>query len=156
MIEPADGTHAGQRAVCRALIVLPPPENLRDATAMEQLAGTLGQLPGPVALEIGGLHRQRLMALRGSDTVLGRVRAQLYSVYRQVELPMLSATLDPVAILQAPGRVVLAAQLRTVGPEFLPIKTWREFEGGEPLDAVLGAFGGLQPGEAVLSQVIVH
>src|SRR5260221_14535367 len=118
MSEPAAGNNIGHRAACGALMVLPPPENLRDATAMEQLAGPLGHLPGPVALEIAGLHRQRLMALRGSDSAVGRVRAQLYSVYRQVELPTLPATLDPVAILQAPGRVVVAAQLRTVGPEF--------------------------------------
>jgi hypothetical protein len=156
MSEPAAGSNIGQRAACRALMVLPPPENLRDATAMEQLAGTLAKLPGPVALEIGGLHGQRLLALRGSAATLHRVRAQLYSVYRQVELQPLLATQDPAALLKAPGQVVLSAHLRTVGPEFLPIKTWREFEGGEPLDAVLGAFGGLQPGEVVLSQVIVH
>ena len=136
--------------------ILPPPENLRDATAMEQLAGTLGQLPGAVALEIAGLHRQRLLMLRGSTATVQRVAAQLFSVYRQVEVKPLDAQLDPVNSWARPGLTCLAAQLVTVGPEFLPIKTWREFEGSEPLDAVLGAFDRLLPGECVLSQVIVR
>src|SRR5258707_1302954 len=117
----------------QAWVVLPPPENLRDATAMEQLAGTLGHLPGPVALEIAGLHRQRLLGLRGPAASIQRVAAQLYSVYRQVDLQPLPAGLDLAAVMRLSSRVTLAAQLRTVGPEFLPLKVWREFEGGEPL-----------------------
>lgn len=139
-----------------AHLVLPPPENLRDATAMEQLAGTLGQLPGPVALEIVGHHHQRLLAIRGSAAAVQRVSAQLYSVYRQVEVRPLPAELDPLAPLSATPRAWVAVQLVTTGPEFLPIKTWREFEGSEPVDALLGAFDGLQPEECVLSQVIVR
>ncbi|MCC6190630.1 MAG: DUF87 domain-containing protein [Anaerolineales bacterium] len=139
-----------------ASLVLPPPENLRDATAMEQLAGTFGQLPGAVALEIAGLHRQRVLLLRGTAAAVQRVASQLYSVYRQVEVRPLPAELDPEGQMQLPGTVHVATQLHTVGPEFLPIKTWREFEGGEPLDAVLGAFDGLQPGECLLSQIIVR
>ena len=110
-----------------ACVVLPPPENLRDATAMEQLVGTLGQLPGAVAMEIAGLHQQRLLLLRGTATTVRRVAAQLFSVYRQVEVQPLPAELDPVETWAAPGQARLAVQLMTVGPEFLPIKTWREF-----------------------------
>ncbi len=146
----------GDSFVSSVMLVLPPPENLRDATAMEQLAGTLGLLPGSVALEIAGLHGQRLLMVRGPLAAVQRVRAQLYSVYRQVELQSVQTGLDPALAMQERGTVMVAVQLRTVGPAFLPIKTWREFEGGEPLDAVLGAFDGLQPNEIVLSQLVVH
>lgn len=139
-----------------AVIVLPPPENLRDATAMEQLAGTLGGLPGPVALEIAGLPSQRLLALRGTPEAVRRVAAQLYGVYRQVELLPLPPELDPATQMDAPVAVTLAARLQPAGPEFLPLRTWREFDGSEPLDAILGAFETLDAGECVLSQVIIH
>src|SRR5215831_4261645 len=106
-------------------LILPPPENLRDATAMEQLAGTLGHLPGPVALEIAGLHRQRLLGLRGAAASIQRVAAQLYSVYRQVDLQPLPADLDLAKLRNNPSSVTLAVELQTVGPEFLPLKVWR-------------------------------
>src|SRR5262245_28243799 len=65
-------------------VVLPPLQNEKDATAMEQLAGTLARLPSSVALEIAGDHHQRRLLIRGAPQAVRRIAAQLYAVYRQV------------------------------------------------------------------------
>jgi hypothetical protein len=150
--EPDDGSEAEIVAV-----VLPPLQNDKDATAMEQLAGTLARLPSSVALEIAGDHEQRRLLIRGAPQAVRRIAAQLYAVYRQVEVEILSAQRaeDPARAWQEAGGVTFAAELHLSGPEFLPLKTWKEFEGNDPLLALLGAFD-LRPGEHALSQVILR
>jgi hypothetical protein len=145
-----DKPHATSTIVAR---VLPPPHNLRDAAAMEQLIGTLAQLPAPVSLELAGQHGQRTFLVRGTSEVVERVTTALYSVYRQLEVETLPLEDDPLSRCEGER---LGAQLAAAGPEYLSLKTWREFEGHEPLDALLGAFDGLGPDEVALSQVIVR
>ncbi len=123
---------------------------------MEQLAGTFGGLPSPVSLEIAGEQEQRQILLRGAPRAVKQVAAGLNSVYRQGHVEYLQPEADPVAAFDRPGAMTLAAQLRASRPEFLSIKTWREFVGNDPLDALLGAFDGLQAGESALSQMIIH
>jgi hypothetical protein len=122
---------------------------------MEQLAGTFGGLPSPISLEIAGEQGQRQMLIRGAPSAVRQVTG-LNSVYRQGHVEYLDPDADPASSWNRPGAVTLAAQLRPSGPDFLSIKTWREFEGNDPLDALLGAFDDLQLGERVLSQVIIH
>src|SRR5712692_1637560 len=138
----------------RCFLILPPAQNIRDITAMEHVVSTLASAAKPLAIEIAGLYGQRLLAIRGGESSLSRAEAQLYSVLRQVELEPLALSDDP-AELTAAGAIV-GARLVTGEPEFLPIKTWMEFIDQEPLDALLGAFDGLGPGEVALSQVILR
>ena len=149
--EPADRDTA-------AVVVLPPPQNDKDATAMEQLIGTLAQMAAPIALEISGGHGRRQLILRGGREVVEQVSAQLYAVYGQVQITPLPPEFDPAQAMDLAGAqtAFAGAQLTLVGPEFLPIKTWREFEGGDPLAAILGAFDGLQPDERALSQIVIR
>lgn len=137
-----------------AVLVLPPPTNEIDAAAMEQLAGTLARLPSPVALEIAGAHRQRQLMVRGAPDAVARIESQLYSIYDQVDVQPLPADQDPARA--AAAQVMAAARLTLRGPEFLPLKTWREFEGNDPLRPLLGAFGAVQEGEHLLSQLVIH
>lgn len=138
------------------VLVLPPPYNEVDATAMEQMAATFGDLPSPVALELAGEQGQRKMLVRGEETAVERVVKQLYGVYRQVGAETVSPADDPLAALDAPDRVSVSALLRPGGPEFLSLRTWREFEGQDPLNPLFGAFDELGAGETALSQVILH
>jgi len=146
-------TDAGQAEI--VAVVLPPFQNDKDATAMEQLAGTLARLPSSVALEIAGDHEQRRLLIRGAPQAVRRMASQLYAVYRQVEVEILPSAEDPARAWQEPGGTAFAAELRLSGPEFLPLKTWKEFEGNDPLLPLLGAFD-LRPGEHALSQVILR
>ena len=141
-----------------AVVVLPPPQNDKDATAMEQLIGTLAQLAAPIALEISGGHGRRQLILRGGSDVVEQVSAQLYAVYGQVQITPLPPEFDPAQAMDLAGAqtAFAGAQLALAGPEFLPIKTWREFEGGDPLAAILGAFDGLQPDERAISQIVIR
>ncbi len=137
-------------------LVLPPPRNEIDAAAMEQLAGTFARLPSPVALEIAGEHKQRQLMIRGKPEAIARIEAQLYSIYEQVDVQLLAPDKDPGCAIVSSGLKTAAAQLTLTGPEFLPLKTWREFEGNDPLRPLLGAFGALQEGEHLLSQLIIR
>jgi hypothetical protein len=139
-----------------AMQVLPPPHNERDAAAMEQLLGTLAQLPSPVSLEIAAQSDQRRMLVRGAPAVTEHVAAALYAVYRQVDVERLPPDADPMKRFDTPGSTSLTVHLTTDSPDYVPLKTWREFEGNEPLDALLGAFDGLGQEELALSQVIVR
>lgn len=131
--------------------VLPPAHNLRDAAAMEQLIGTLGQMAGPIAFELFSTATERQFRLRGEPSSVRHVAHALYAVYRQVEVTAHAEVESQVA-----STYVCAARLRCAKPAFLSLKTWREFEGREPLDALLGAFTGLQADEKVLAQVILR
>lgn len=138
------------------VLVLPPPYNEIDAAAMEQLAGTLDRLPSPIGLEIAGEHGQRRLLIRGAPQAVKRIVHQLYRVYRQIGIEPLSHVADPAISMVNSQGVVRAACLHPARPEFLSLKTWREFEGNDPLGLLLGAFDGLKPGERALSQMIIR
>ena len=127
--------------------VLPPPFTLLDAGAMEQLAGALAHLPAPVALEIAGDAGERCLQVRGSRSARERVTTQLYAVCDQVAVePLTDRMMIPLA----------AARLMLAGPDFLPLKTWSEFQNQDPLRTLLGAFQSLEPDEALLAQLILY
>ena len=149
-----------QLSTVRAYVVLPPPTNLKDAAAMEQLAGTLAHIPAPVALEIVGTPHGRQLVIRGRPEAVEYVSSQLYAVYNQLELqPLISGSDDPDTSDYAADfetGAVAACRLVPAEPHFLPIKTWREFENSDPLVAILGAFNGLRADERALSQVTIR
>jgi hypothetical protein len=128
-------------------VVLPPARTLVDAGAMAQLAGALAHLPAPVALEIAGDWQERRLQLRGPRAAREHVAAQLAAVYDQ-------ALVEPLAPLEGQG-VCEVTRLSLRRAEFLPLKTWDEFEQQDPLRALLGAFESLQPGESLLAQLIL-
>jgi hypothetical protein len=138
------------------VLVLPPPYNEIDATAMEQMAATFSGLPSPVSLEIAGEQGQRRMLVRGAAAAVKSVVKQLYGVYRQVGAEILGPSEDPATTFDALNQFTIAAYLQPAGPEFLSLRTWREFEGNDPLNPLLGAFDGLGPSETALSQIILH
>ena len=133
--------------------VLPPPLTFVDAGALAQLAATLAQLPGPVALEIAAEAGGRGFLVRGTPAARAQVAAGLYAVYDQVEVAPAGAA-DPAARFRTGA--VCGARLRLAGPEYLPLKTWREFENQDPLRPLLAAGAALGPDEAVLAQLVVH
>lgn len=135
--------------------VLPPLNNEVDVTAMEQLAGAFHTLASDVALEVSGDGAQRRLSVRGAPAAVRQVIDQLHHVYPDLETRPLPAEADPACRLpNAAAQTALA--LRPGRAAFLSLKTWREFEGNDPLTPILAALADLAPGENGLAQVIVH
>jgi hypothetical protein len=140
--------------------IIPPPDNDRDAAAVEQLLGSLHGTPGPLSLEIAGDTQQRQMLVRGSPPAVGHVVHQLQAAYGQVSwedpddddpaLRLLNAGDDSETITHVAHRRMALRR-----PVFYPIKTWREFDEADPLRVLLGAFRGLEPGELLFSQLVL-
>lgn len=148
----ADGGWAVRR-------IVPPPDNDRDAAAVEQLLGSLHGIPGPLSLEITGDAHQRQMLVRGSPPAVDHVVHQLQAAYGQVSwedpgdddpaLYLLNSGDHPDVVHVTHRRMELRRAV------FYPIKTWREFDEADPLRVLLGAFRGLEPGELLLSQLVL-
>jgi len=145
--------------------IIPPPDNDRDAAAVEQLLGSLHGTPGPLSLEIAGDARQRQMLVRGSPSAVGHVVHQLQAAYGQVSWEDPDDD-DPALCLLNSGdhadkghpldaAHVAHRRLELRRAIFYPIKTWREFDEADPLRVLLGAFRGLEPGELLFSQLVL-
>jgi len=139
--------------------IVPPPDNDRDAAAVEQLLGSLHGTPGPLSLEIAGDAQQRQMLVRGSPSAVDHVIHQLQAAYGQVSWEDPGDD-DPVLYLlnsgDHPDAVHVAhRRMRLRRAVFYPLKTWREFDEADPLRVLLGAFRGLEPGELLFSQLVL-
>ncbi len=139
--------------------IIPPPDNDKDAAAVEQLLGSLHGTPGPLSLEIAGDARQRQMLVRGSPSAVDHVVHQLQAAYSQVSWEDPGDD-DPALCLLNSGEHSDAAHVAHRRLElrraiFYPIKTWREFDEADPLRVLLGPFRGLGPGELLFSQLVL-
>jgi hypothetical protein len=140
--------------------IIPPPDNDRDAAAVEQLLGSLHGTPGPLSLEIAGDARQRQMLVRGSPPAVDHVVHQLQAAYGQVSWEDPGDDDPALCLLRAGGDSETAAhvahrRMALRRPIFYPIKTWREFDEADPLRVLLGAFRGLGPDELLFSQLVL-
>lgn len=112
-------------------------------------------LASDVALEVSGDGAQRRLSVRGAPAAVRQAIDQLHHVYPDLETRPLPAEADPARRLPvAAAQTALA--LRPGRAAFLSLKTWREFEGNDPLTPILAALADLAPGESGLAQVIVH
>ena len=139
--------------------IIPPPDNDKDAAAVEQLLGSLHGTPGPLSLEIAGDAQQRQMLVRGSPSAVDHVVHQLQAAYGQVSWEDPGDD-DPALCLLNSGEHSDAAHVAHRRLElrraiFYPIKTWREFDEADPLRVLLGPFRGLEPGELLFSQLVL-
>ncbi len=137
-----------------AVAIRPPRVNEIDVAAMEQLAGTLNQLAGTLAFELVGTRDRRQLVVRGEPSAVEAVVDQLFHVYRQIETQPLTDLSDPVRVLETlPARHEVL--LSPAAPAFVSLRTWKEFEGGDPLNPLLASMAGLADDEVVVSQVVV-
>jgi hypothetical protein len=159
----SDGNEGGAMSPSKGWAVrriIPPPDNDRDAAAVEQLLGSLHGAPGPISLEIAGDARQRQMLVRGSPPAVDHVVHQLQAAYGQVSWEDPGDD-DPALCLPHVGgdsetaAHVAHRQMALRRPVFYPIKTWREFDEADPLRVLLGAFRGSEPGELLFSQLVL-
>ena len=136
----------------RLMAVTPPRTGERTMLGVENLLGSIA-VPEPFSLEIAGDS--------GGVTLLARcregsfVRQQLGVHYPQARVNEVSAEDDPLRLRE--GEQAWSMDLRLRGPEYLPLRTFRDDDlldrGSDPLISVIGSLSDLEEGERVVSRI---
>ena len=136
----------------RLMAVTPPRTEERTMLGVENLLGSIA-VPEPFSLEIAGDS--------GGVTLLARcregsfVRQQLGVHYPQARVNEVSADDDPLRLKE--GEQAWSMDMRLKGPEYLPLRTFRDDDlldrGSDPLISVIGPLSDLEEGERVVSRI---
>ena len=113
-------------------------------------------VPEPFSLELAAdMDGVTLLARCQDDRV---VRQQLSAHYPQARVREVAPEDDPMRRRQ--GELAWGVTLRSGGPEYVPLRTFRDDDlldpGSDPLLAVLGALSSLRPGERVVSCLLLR
>ena len=122
---------------------------------MENLLQSIA-VPEPFSLEIAGdMDGVNLLARCQDDQV---VRGQLAAHYPQARIRQVPVDEDPIFVHG--GEQAWGMTLRADGPEYVPLRTFRDDDlldpGSDPLIALMGALSGLEEGERVLSRLLLR
>ena len=136
----------------KLMAVTPPRTGERTMLGVENLLGSIA-VPEPFSLEIAGDS--------GGVTLLARcregsfVRQQLGVHYPQARVNDVSLEEDPLRLRE--GEQAWSMDLRLRGPEYLPLRTFRDDDlldrGSDPLISVIGSLSDLEEGERVVSRI---
>ena len=137
------------------LAVTPPRTGERTLLAVENLLGSIA-VPEPFALELAGdADGVTLLARCESDQV---VRGQIATRYPQARIHEVPADEDP--LLLAAGEQAWSLTLRSGGPEYVPLRCFRDDDlldaGADPLMGLLGALSDLREGERVVARLLLR
>ena len=137
------------------LAVTPPRTGERTLLGVENLLQSIA-VPEPFSLELAGdADGVNLLARCHDDQV---VRSQLSAHYPQARIRQVPVDEDP--ILVHVGEQAWGLTLRSGGPEYLPLRTFRDDDlldpGSDPLLAVIGSLSALRPGERVLARLLLR
>ena len=130
------------------LAVTPPRTGERTLLGVENLIQSIA-VPEPFSLELAGdMDGVTLMARCLDDQV---VRGQLSAHYPQARIQKVEPEDDPLRTGE--GEQAWSVTLRADGPEYLPLRTFRDDDlldpGSDPLIALMGALSALYEGERV-------
>ena len=142
----------GEKPATRLMAITPPRTEERTLLGVENLLGSIA-VPEPFSLEIVGDT--------GGVTLLARcregsfVRQQLGVHYPQARVSEVPAEDDPLRL--GDGEQAWFMDLRLRGPEYLPLRTFRDDDlldqGSDPLISVIGSLSDLEEGERVVSRI---
>ncbi len=137
------------------LAVTPPRTGERTLLGVENLLQSVA-VPEPFSLEIvGDMDGVNLMARCLDDQV---VRGQLAAHYPQARIRQVPVDEDPIFVHQ--GEQAWGMTLRADGPEYVPLRTFRDDDlldpGSDPLIALMGALSELEQGERVLCRLLLR
>ena len=137
------------------LAVTPPRTGERTLLGVENLLQSIA-VPEPFSLELAGdMDGVTLMARCLDDRV---VRGQLSAHYPQARIQKLDPGDDPLRLEE--GEQAWAVTLRADGPEYLPLRTFRDDDlldpGSDPLIALMGALSALYEGERVVARLLLR
>ena len=137
------------------LEVTPPRAGERTLLGVENLLQSIA-VPEPFSLELAGdMDGVTLMARCLDDQV---VRGQLSAHYPQARIEEVDGERDPLRLDD--GEQAWSVTLRADGPEYIPLRTFRDDDlldpGSDPLIALMGALSALQNGERVVARLMLR
>ena len=137
------------------LAVTPPRTGERTLLGVENLLQSIA-VPEPFSLEIvGHMDGVTLMArCQGEEAVKGQLTAH----YPQARIQEVPEEEDPLRLGE--GEQAWSMTLRADGPEYLPLRTFRDDDlldpGSDPLIALLGALSALKEGERIVARLLLR
>ncbi len=137
------------------LAVTPPRAGERTLLGVENLLQSIA-VPEPFSLELAGdMDGVTLMARCMEDQV---VRGQLSAHYPQARIQRVDPDDDPMRVREA--EQAWSITLRADGPEYVPLRTFRDDDlldpGSDPLIALMGALSELEAGERVVARLLLR
>ena len=137
------------------LAVTPPRTGERTLLGVENLLQSIA-VPEPFSLELAGDTDGVTLMARCIDgqVVLGQLSAH----YPQARIQELHPGEDPLWVRD--GEQAWSMTLRADGPEYVPLRTFRDDDlldpGSDPLIALLGALTALRPGERTVARLLLR
>ena len=137
------------------LAVTPPRTGERTLLGVENMLGSIA-IPEPFSLELAAdMDGVTLMARCLDDEV---VRSQLSAHYPQARIQKLDPGDDPLRLGE--GEQAWSVTLRADGPEYVPLRTFRDDDlldpGSDPLIALMGALSALEDDERVVARLLLR
>ena len=140
-----------ERAV-KLLAVRPPRTGERTMLGVENMVGSIA-VPEPFALEVAGDADGVTLMARCRDKMV--VKQQLGAHYPQAMIEEVLPEEDPMRLRE--GEEAWSTTLRLNGPEFLPLRTFRDDDlldqGSDPIISIIGSLSDLEKGERVVARL---
>ncbi len=137
------------------LAVTPPRTGERTLLGVENLLQSIA-VPEPFSLELAATTEGVTLLARCQDDRV--VRSQVSAHYPQARLRQVPADEDPIFVHD--GEQAWGMSLRAGGPEYVPLRTFRDDDlldaGSDPLLAVIGSLSDLRPGERVVARLLLR
>ena len=137
------------------LAVTPPRTGERTLLGVENLLQSIA-VPEPFSLELASTADGVTLLARCQDDQV--VRSQIAAHYPQARIRQVPADEDPIFVHV--GEQAWGMTLRADGPEYVPLRTFRDDDlldpGSDPLLAVIGSLSALRPGERVLARLLLR
>jgi len=112
----------------------------------------------PYSLEIWSERDGHHLLVRAPTTIMSRVLGPLRAIYPQAGTRPLPCAQPGDPAFRLPDESLAAVELRLEAPGYLPLRTFQEedYLTADPLASILGNPLALEPGERLLSQLILH
>ena len=137
------------------LAVTPPRTGERTLLGVENLLQSIA-VPEPFSLELAGDADGVQLLARCQDGQV--VRSQIAAHYPQARIRQVPVDEDPIFVHV--GEQAWGLTLRSGGPEYVPLRTFRDDDlldaGSDPLLAVIGSLSTLRPGERILCRLLLR
>ena len=153
---PKDWMRGDEHARPPALLAVTPPRTgERTLLGVENLLGAIA-VPEPFSLELAGDADGVTLLARCLDDKV--VRGQIAARYPQARIREVAPEDDPLRL--GDGEQAWSMTLRADGPEFAPLRTFRDDDlldpGSDPLIALMGSLSDLNEGERVVARLLLR
>ena len=142
----------GERPATKLMTITPPRTGERTLLGVENLLSSIA-VPEPFSLEIVGDSGGVSLLARCRDGSF--VRQQVGGRYPQAQVNEVSPEDDPLRL--DGGEQAYSMSLRLKGPEYLPLRTFRDDDlldpGSDPLISVIGSLSDLEEGERLVARL---